>query len=259
MRHIRRIESAVASRDRQLQEAASELAAETVWILNDARRFDAGENVGRLALELAKRSESTDAQSRAYSALTAINMERGSVDRALMYAREGVRLPEVPEAQQAWMRLRKARTLALVRGLEHISREELESIQAPLRDQGFSGQSSFDIADMMVSAGIVLNGLGLHAEAHGMFNEAVSLLGGSSLLLQSRCLAQQVIAALRMTELSLAANHMLALARVAPMVNSGKLDNYLRDVLVESAKWASVPEIRDARQHLKSLIVSQAQ
>src|ERR671914_2931457 len=57
MRHVRQIESVVAGRDRQLQEAASELAVETVWTLNDAHRFDAGENVGRLALELAKRSQ----------------------------------------------------------------------------------------------------------------------------------------------------------------------------------------------------------
>jgi transcriptional regulator with XRE-family HTH domain len=116
VRHIRRIESAMAGRDRQLQEAASELAIEAVWTLIDARHFDAGENVGRLALGLAKRSESPDVESCAYSALTAASIERGIADRALMYARDGVRLPEVPEGQQAWMRIRKGWSLALVHG-----------------------------------------------------------------------------------------------------------------------------------------------
>jgi transcriptional regulator with XRE-family HTH domain len=257
LRHVRRIESVVAGRDRKLQEAASELAVETVWTLNDAHRFDAGENVGRLALELAKRSQNPDAQSCAYSALAGINMERGSIDRALMYARDGVKLSEVPEAQQAWMRLRKVRSLALVRGQEHASRDELENVQAPLRDRGFSGQSSRDIADMMHGIGIALNGLGAYAEAHSTHDEAIILLGGSSPYLQSRCLAQQVIAASRMTEPSLAANRMLVLARVAPLVDSRRLDNYMREVLAESAKWATVPEIRDARDQLRQLAILQ--
>jgi predicted XRE-type DNA-binding protein len=253
MRHIRRIQSAVAGRDRKLQEAASELAVETVWTLQDARRFDASENVGRLALKLANRSESTDAQSCAYSALTATNYERGRADRALLYARDGVRIFEVPEAQQAWMRLRRGRTLALVHGQERASRDELESLQATLQDQGFAGQSSLDTADMMNGIGVGFNGIGAYGEAHNMLNEAVTQLGDASPYLRSRSLAQQVIAALGMSQPSLAADHMLALARVAPLVNSQRLDDYLREVLAESSKWAAVPEVRDAREQLKAL------
>ncbi|HEX6471298.1 MAG TPA: hypothetical protein VF069_19510, partial [Streptosporangiaceae bacterium] len=258
IRHVRRIRSAVVARDRQLQEAASELAVETVWVLNDARRFDAGENVGRLALELARRSENSDAQSRAYSALTGINMERGSVDRALMYARDGVNTSEVPETQQAWMRLRKARALALVRGQRHASRDELESVEALLRDGGLPRQSAFDAADMRGSIGIALNGIKAYEKAHSTLEEAVAGLEDSSPLLQGRCLAQQVIAALGMAQPELAAGHMLALTRVAPLVDSRRLDDYLRQVLAESAKWAGVPEIRDAREHIKTLVVDNA-
>jgi transcriptional regulator with XRE-family HTH domain len=254
MRHIRRIQQVVSGRDRHLQEAASQLAVQTVWTLNDARRFDAGENVGRLALELARLSQSPYAQSRAYSALTALNVERGSLDRALMYARDGVRLCEVPEAQYAWMRLRKAQTLVLVRGQQHASRDELESVQAPLGDRGFADQSSFDVADMMGNIGRALNNVGAPAEAHGTLDAAVALLDGTRPNLQSEFLAQQVIAALRMSQPSLAADRMLALAHVAPLVDSGRLDDYLRNVLAESARWATVPEIRDARKQLKALV-----
>ncbi|HYT90238.1 MAG TPA: hypothetical protein VEL76_16140 [Gemmataceae bacterium] len=254
MRHIRRIQQVVLDRDRHLQEAASQLAVQAVWTLNDARRFDAGENVGRRALELARLSKSPYAQSRAYSALTALNVERGSPDRALMYARDGVRLREVPEAQHAWMRLRKAQTLALVRGQRHASRDELESVQEPLGDLGFADQSPFDVADMMGNIGRALNNVGAHAEAHDTLDEAVALLSGTRPNLQSEFLAQQVIAALRMPQPSLAADRMLALAHVAPLVDSGRLDDYLRNVLAESAKWATVPEIRNARDQLKTLV-----
>lgn len=254
MRHIRRIRHVVTGRDRRLHQAASQLAVEAVWTLNDARRFDAGENVGRLALELARLGRSPDTQSCAYSALTALNVERGSPDRALMYARDGVRLREVPEAQHAWMRVRSAQTLALVRGQRHASRDELESVQEPLGDRGFPDQSSFDVADMMGNIGRALNGVGAHTEAHGTLGEAVALLGGASPNLQSEFLAQQVIAALRMPRPSLAADRMLALAHVAPLVDSGRLDDYLANVLAESARWTTVPEVRDARAQLETLV-----
>src|SRR5918992_187858 len=257
MRHIQRIAPALESRDRQLQAAASELAVEAVWALNDARRFDAGENVGRLGLELAKRSKSPDAQSGAYSALTAMNMERGMADRALMYAKEGIRLPEVPEAQQAWMRLRKGWTLTLVRGQARAAHEELENLQGPLRDHGFPGLSSFEIADMIGMVGVALNGISAYADAHSMLDGGISLLGDSSPYLQSRFLAQQVIAASGMSEPSLMVDSMLALANVAPTVNSRRLDGYLRDVLNETVRWATVPEIRDARDHLKHVAMLQ--
>jgi hypothetical protein len=257
MRHIQRIEPAMASSDRQLQEAASELAVEAVWTLIDARRFDAGENVGRLALELARRSDSTDAQSCAYSALTAANIERGIVDRALMYSRGGVQLPEVPEGQQAWMRIRKGWSLALVRGQERAARDELESLQSSLREQVFPGHSLVELADMMGDIGAALNGMGAYAEAHDTLDEAITLLGNSSPYLESRCIAQKAMAALRMSELPLAAGHILDLAHVVPLVNSRRLDDYLRDVLAESTRWATVPEIREARDHLKSVAILQ--
>jgi hypothetical protein len=258
MKHIRHIKPVVASRDRKLQAAASELAVESVWTLSDAHHFDAGENVGRLALELAKRSESQDAQSRAHSGLAALNIERGRADRALMYAKSGVQLPEVPETQQAWMRLRKGRTLALVRGQELAARDEMENVYGPLRDRYFPGQSPVDIADMMCCIGMALNRIGVHADAYRMFDESVALVGGSSPLLQSRLLAQQVLAALRMSQPSLATDPLLALTRVLPLVNSRRIDNDLRDVLAESAKWASVSEIRDARDHLEPIAVAPA-
>ena len=100
-----------------------------------------------------------------------------------------VKLSEVPEAQQAWMRLRKVRSLALVRGQEHASRDELESVQAPLRDRGFSGQSSIDIADMMHGIGIALkagraDGVGQMGDRAGNSRGARPTQGARSLRTQ---------------------------------------------------------------------------
>jgi hypothetical protein len=173
----------------------------------------------------------------------------------MLYARDGVRIFEVPEAQQAWIRLRRGRTLALVRGQERASRDELESLRATLQERGFPGQSALDAADMMEGIGVGLNGIGAYAEAHGVLAEAITLLGDSSPYLRSRSVAQQVIAALGMSQPALAAGHMVALVHVAPLVDSRRLDNYLKDVLARSARWAAVPEVRDARDRLKPLVL----
>src|SRR5918999_4597579 len=44
IKHLRRIESAVTSGDRKLQEATSDLAVEAVWTLSEAHGFDSAEN-----------------------------------------------------------------------------------------------------------------------------------------------------------------------------------------------------------------------
>ena len=205
---------------------------------------------------MAKLSKSPYAQSCAYSALTTLNVERGRPDRALLYAKHGVRLREVPEGQHAWMQVRNAWALALVRGQQHASRDELERAQAPLAGRGFADLSEFDVADMMGSIGIALNRVGAYREAHSTLDEAVALLGGTRPNLQSEFLAEQVIPALRISRPSIAADRMLALTRVAPLVDSGRVDGHLRDVLAESARWATVPEIRDARAQLETLVTA---
>ena len=253
MKHIRQVEPAVMGRDHALHEAASELAIETVWTLSEAHRFNAAEQVGGLALKLARLSTSPDMQSRAYSVLAAANLKHRNADRAVRYAKDGMRLSEVSKDQQAWMRLRLARTLALVRGQEHTSRDEIENVLGRLRDSGgFYGQSEFDAADMMGCIGMALSALGAYGEAQTVLGESVALVGNSSPDLYSHFLAHQVIAALRMAkpQPALAADRMLALARVAPLVDSRRLDDDLKAIIATSAGWTTVPEIRTARDQL---------
>jgi tetratricopeptide (TPR) repeat protein len=265
IRHIRRIEPAVTSQDRKLQEAASDLAVQTVWALNDACRVEAAESAGRLALKLAKASGSPRAQARAYEALISLNLDHGVADRALMYANKGVRLREIPELPQAWMRLKKGWALAHVSGQENRARGEIETIQELLQDtHGFSGQSSSEnysggrphaavVADMTGNIGLSLNDLGVYGEAQSAFNKCVSGLEQSSPALAAFFLAHQIMAALTASQLPLAADRMLKLARIAPLVNSPRVEKSLGKVLAQSAKWSTVPTIRDARDQLETV------
>jgi hypothetical protein len=237
-----------------LQEAASELAVEAVWTLNDACRLEAGEDVGRLALRLAEVSGSNHALSRAYSALTALNLDHSNADRALKYAKLGVALPEVPDSQQAWMRLRKGWALAHVHGQENAARDEVESVRGLLQDtHGFYSQSTFEDADMTGLIGLSLNDLGVYGEAQAAFSKCVNTLEESSPVLAAFFLAHQTIATLRASQLALAEIRILKLAHIAPLVNSPRVDKCLRDVLAQSAKWSSVPTVRNARNQLEAV------
>jgi hypothetical protein len=255
IRHITRIESTATSRDRKLQEAASELAVEAIWTLNEVSRVEAGENVGRLALKLAEASGSTQARSRVYSALATLNLDHGNAARALMYAKLGVGLPEVPDAQQGWMRLRKGWALAHLRGQEIAARDEIESVRGLLQDScGFPGQSPFEIADMTGMVGLSLNDLGVYGEAQAAFNQGVKGVEESPALAVF-FLAHQIRAALNVSQLPLAASRMQKFARLAPQVNSPRVDKHVRQVLTMSARWANVADMRDARNQLKVVVV----
>jgi transcriptional regulator with XRE-family HTH domain len=254
IRHLRRIEPLIANRDRALQEAASHLAVETVWTLNDVRRFDAAENVGRIALELARRSDNTDAQSQAHSVLAAINIYRGEADRAVMYARRGTRLGGVPDAQQAWMRLHLGWSLASVPGQRRTSREVIEGVRELLGDDYLHRQSRLDAAHMAGDLGLALTDLGVYAEAQTLLGNAVTRLGHSWPTVQAILLANQITAALRAAQPSFAAERMLALARVAPLVNSPRVDASVRQILRLSSRWNAIPEAEAARAQLRVVL-----
>ena len=259
IKHVHRLEPLVAGKDQKLQEAASNLAVEAAWTLNDARRFDAGENVGGLALTLAGRSGSTDAQSRAYSVLTNINAERGEKDRAFRFAAAGAKLREVPGTQQQWMHLRKGESQAHLRGQGSAAREEIENVLGLLRDTGgFPGQSPFDVADMTGNLGIALANLGAYEEAQEAMSQAVNLFADSSPTPVAVYLAHQSITALGASQVHLAADRMLMLARVAPLINSPRVDGHVKKILTMSARWGTVSDMRDAHDQLKAVTQSTA-
>jgi hypothetical protein len=51
----------------------------------------------------------------------------------------------------------------------------------------------------------------------------------------------------------MAAEHMTALARIAPLVSSARVSSHIAGIFTMSARWADVPEMREAREHLRSV------
>lgn len=247
LRHMNKVGFAISGKDHKLQAAASDLACETAIILYDSRRYDVAQRAGSFALNLARRSGDVGAQANACSVLSRISIDRRNGDRGIMYARQGLSLPDLPPAQRAWLKLRLARSLALVAGRERAARDRL----AELGDT--EGLSAYERADMKGNVGVALAGMRAYNDAHAAIGEAVRLSALCSPLLLVAYQAWQAEAALAASEPVMAAGHMTALARIAPMVSSARVDSHIAGILTMSARWSRVPEMRTAREHLVSV------
>jgi predicted XRE-type DNA-binding protein len=247
MRHLKKVGTAISGKDHKLQSAASDLACETARIFYDSRRYDLAQRAGSFALDLARRAGDVDGQANACSALSRISIDQGHGDRGIVYARQGMSLPDLASARRAWLKLRLARSLALVGGQERAARDRL----AELSDT--EGLSAHEKADMKGNVGVALAGMRAYPDAHVAIAEAVKLSEQCSPLLLVAYQAWQAEAALGAREPMMAAAHMAALARIAPMVSSARVDSHIAGVLTLSGRWADVPEMRQAREHLRSV------
>lgn len=268
MRHLRNVEPALNSKDVDLVRAASELTCEGVWSLNDARRYDLAEKVGLFALELARRAGDTNAQSRAYSALSAINTDRGRLDHAVRYAQRGLKLRDVDHGQHAWLGLRLAWATSSIRGDEISTLRSIDGIRSFVEEAESFGMPAFEKADMIGGVGAALRGVGttlrssgLHGEAARALSDSVKmaqqsamLLEESSMLLSGFYLTQEIMTILENREPVLAAEKMARLARIVPFVSSTRMDENVANILASSKSWNDVPEMRSAREQLRSII-----
>ena len=248
LRHLRKVGPAINGTDRELQEASSGLACEAARVLYDSRRYAAAEQTGVFALHLARRSGSFRAQAEVYSALSRINIDQRRGERAAMYARLGLGLPDVSPDRRAWLRLRLGRSLALLNGRERAARDALEQVLA------FDGLPTHEAADMRGNVGVALVGMRDHEGARAAIAEAVRLSGRCSALLLVAYQAWEVEAALRAGLPSPAAARMTSLARIAPLVSSARVNTHIGEVYRMSGRWAGVPEMRDAREQLRSVM-----
>jgi hypothetical protein len=164
-----------------------------------------------------------------------------------MYARQGLALPDLSPSQRAWLKLRMARSLALVGGQERAARHRL----AELGDA--EGLSPYEKADMKGNVGVALARMRAFPDAHVAIAEAVALSGQCSPLLLVAYKAWQAEAALAASEPLMAAEHMAVLARIAPMVSSARVNTHIAGILGMSTRWSDVPEVRQASEHLRSV------
>jgi transcriptional regulator with XRE-family HTH domain len=247
LRHMKKVGFAISGEDRELQSAASALACETARIFYDSRRYDVARRAGSFALDLARRAGDVGGQAGACSVLSRISIDQGHGDRGIAYARQGLALPDLPAPQRAWLKLRLARSLALVPGQERAARDRLAELGEA------EGLSEYERADMKGNVGVALAGMRVYPDAHAAIAEAVTISAHCSPLLLVAYKAWQVEAALAAGEPLMAAEHMTALARVAPMVSSARVNSHIMGILAMSARWSDVPELRQAREHLLSV------
>lgn len=247
MRHMKKVSSAISSRDRELQSAASALACETARVFYDSRRYDVARRAGSFALDLARRAGDVGAQADACSALSRISIDQGHGDRGIACARQGLALPDLPAPQRAWLRLRLARSLALVPGRERAARDRLAELNEA------EGLSEYERADMKGNVGVALARMRAYPDAHAAIAEAVTISTRCSPLLLVAYTAWQVEAALGGGEPLMAAERMIALARIAPMVSSARVNSHITSILAMSGRWSGVAELRRAREHLQSV------
>lgn len=251
-RHFAKIRSLVDSRDTELQQAASYLARQIAWTLQDAHRYAAAENVAAAAFQLARQAGDIEAQGLALSCLSNNDIERRRTTGA-KYAHAGLQLHEIDPSDHALLTIRMGRSLALVGGRERDARQHI--------DQALSaeGLSLFDASEIVEHAGWGLLDLGLYADAYSSLGEAAALRGQWPAL-HADCLGGQVKAALGAHEqtpsgswLEMAADRMHAFARAVPLVSSARVDSQVIDILAATAQWNKVPMIRVARDQLREV------
>ncbi|GAA2074448.1 helix-turn-helix transcriptional regulator [Actinomadura alba] len=248
LRDVRRVEPAVNSHDRELQEASSELAGQTALNLYDARRLEAAEKTAGLALALASRSGSHDAQARSFKVLSLISAAQGHRERAAMYAHRGLTVPDICDMERALLSARLGRYLALIPGQERKARVALEHAG------GVTNLPPLYEAEIAGNVGIALDNLRAHDQADAFLLRAARFCAPSSPLCHALYLGHQVHSALHAGEPEVAADRMHALARVAPLVTSSQVNEQMSGILTASERWATVPVIRDARDQLRGLL-----
>jgi hypothetical protein len=165
-----------------------------------------------------------------------------------MYAERGLGLPALTGECKARLSVRLGVSVAKTNagGVERRSRHLLDVAH------GYGGSSAGTAAMILGSSGIVLSRFGHHEESERYLDEAVRLFQGIPLL-HGLWLGESAHAAMRAADPYKAAHQIQAVARLGPLITSSRFDQKVREIIADSARWASVPEMRDARDQLRAI------
>lgn len=249
LRHVQRIAPAALGNDTALQTAASGLARRAALVLHDTRHLDRAERVASLALTLADRAQDAYAQAHAYETLSLIRTYGGPRSRAAEYVRRGLALHDLDDATRAALLVRLARSLAVLPGQERPVRRALDEAHA-LTDR----LGPVDGADVMANSGIALSDLGQHAKGAANLLAAVTSVEAQSPLLVGLYRARLTKSAIQVGDVAGTVSGMDALALVAPLLTSRRMDIHVRHIFTDTRRWATVREVRHARERLREVI-----
>ncbi|WUH96799.1 helix-turn-helix domain-containing protein [Spirillospora sp. NBC_00431] len=253
LQYVHKIEGAISSRDRELQEAAAELSRVSSQVLYDAKRLDVATRTGKLALTLARRSDYAEGIARTYENLCRFTTSSDPV-QAAHYAQRGLESPDLTDEYRARLNARLGTALSLqrrnARGAEKSALTALETARG-------ASQLSVDTSAVVLgSSGLCNARLRRYQAAHSELTNAVRMFE-SRPLLSAHWRAVQVTESLRAGDLSRAGEQMKALAHMVPLVTSAQVDRRMKEILTFSAQWGSVPEIKSARDELRSVVAEE--
>ncbi|MGH3240785.1 MAG: helix-turn-helix domain-containing protein [Spirillospora sp.] len=247
-RHLQHVAPVALGTDTGLQAAASGLARQAALVLHDTRDLDRAERAAGLALTLAARARDAPAQAHAYGTLSLIRTYGGPSSRAAEYVRRGLGLHDLDEATRAALLVRLARSLAVLPGQERHVRNALDDAQA------LTGQlSSVDAAEVMANSGIALSDLGQHAAGAADLQTAVTSVEAQSPLLVGLYQARLTKSAIQAGDMGGMAKGMNALALVAPLLTSRRMEIHVRHILTDTRRWGAVREVKQAREQLREV------
>ncbi|MDQ3274894.1 MAG: hypothetical protein M3Q39_07640 [Actinomycetota bacterium] len=226
-----------------LQAAASRLCRLAALVLHDVRDLLRAEQLARTALRFGRAAGDPVAQVQALETLS-LTTAHSPDGRGAEYARRGLAVPGADDVDRAVLAARLGRSLALS---PDGGRDAQHSLEQALGLSGGHGPLEVEIVG---NAGIGYSTLGLPAQAERHLATAVELTA-SSPFLRSLYLARQVKTAIRARNPEVAAERMLALAAITPLVDSPRLRIHQRHIIHGTQTWAGVPSIRDAREALR--------
>ncbi|WP_395108559.1 hypothetical protein [Actinomadura sp. SCN-SB] len=247
--HIARVEKVLnGSGDVTLQRAASALVNQAALVLYDAGKPAAADQADALSLEFAVRAKDPEGQARAYEGLSRISLYRGDFARAVSYAEKGLKVQGASNSRRASLYMRLGRSLAHVPAQQHASRSALDQARS------VGGLSPFGEAALIGDVGIGLGHLRAYREAGTLLSKAAEQIGQWSPLFQAQYLGRQIQTSFRASDPAFAADRMTELARALPFVASARVNSRVTEILSTSRKWERVPEGREAREQLRSVV-----
>ncbi len=247
VRHAGRVASVADSKSTALHAAASRLCRQAALVLHDVRQFDRAEDLATTALMLAQKAKEQVGQAEAFDTLSLISAHLPD-GRGAEYARRGLAVPGVDDSHRAVLATRLGRSLALTPGR---GREARYSLERALELSEGHVSLAVEIAG---NAGIGFGDLSMPTRAGQHLATAVSMTA-SSPFVHSLYLARQAKTAVSARNPDLAADRMIALTAVSPLVDSPRLRIHERHIFDGSQRWASIPTVRDARDALREATI----
>jgi hypothetical protein len=253
--YVDRIDIAAVMRgmDRRLKVAAARLVNVYAETLYDADRLNHAEGVAKSGLALAQASEYAEVQALMYATLSQVATHAGAGDRGRDYALAGLRIPEVSDALRAELLKRKMRSLAVLPSQQRAVLDTYESIHK--LDQGSADSFKVEsFTGLNLNLGVALSDLGRHQAAIHAFSESARHYAKSSPHYHADSLHGEVKSMLQARMPEVAADRMLLLAHVLPLVNSAREQRKAREIVDSAAAWVKVPAVREARDQLREVI-----